>query len=396
VLARVLHITNAGGYGRVQLGGGERAVGELSAYFADVFGWDVGVVAPAEFLSKRTLAPSVSTFEEPFSLAACYRLPILISRFRPTVVVTHLLRATLVGQPLAALCRTPVRVSNLHNSLSEIQAASQTWGGAWRVRAYRAAFHAVTRVCSDATIAISAPNRIDLVRGDHLPRRLVRVIENWVSPAFFRADIAPRAEAIRARYHLDRETTTLGFVGRLEHQKNVEFAIRLLARIPKARLMVVGEGSEHDRAIEIADRLGLRSRIAFVGHQSDVAPWLAALDVLVMPSRFEGFGRVAAEAMAVGVPVVGSDTGGLATILRAIGEPGAWCVPTGDVSRWIAAIRTAEVAGRSEAVRVRLREAIASRYSLEAACIAYRELYADSLQHRLRSGRSPVHGRDSR
>ena len=79
---RVLHITNAGGGGRVQLGGAERAVAELTAYFATKLGWEVGVVAPEEFLHHGTLINRVQAFPEAFGVGALRRLARITRRLQ--------------------------------------------------------------------------------------------------------------------------------------------------------------------------------------------------------------------------------------------------------------------------------------------------------------------------
>lgn len=71
-----------------------------------------------------------------------------------------------------------------------------------------------------------------------------------------------------------------------------------------------------DAALERRRALGLESRVAVIEHRDDVAPVLAALDVLVCPSDHEPFGMVVLEALAAGRPVVASDTGGPSEILE--------------------------------------------------------------------------------
>jgi hypothetical protein len=81
--------------------------------------------------------------------------------------------------------------------------------------------------------------------------------------------------------------------------------------VPDARLVIVGEGPDRARLVTLSKELDLEDRVVFVGKQRDVAPYFALADVVAIPSLYEPFGIVAAEAMAAGRPVVASRVGGL-------------------------------------------------------------------------------------
>ena len=102
----------------------------------------------------------------------------------------------------------------------------------------------------------------------------------------------------------------VGTVGRLADQKALDVLLdaapRLLADDPGTRLLIVGDGPLRPALERRARRLGIGDAVAFVGHQADPVPAYSAMDVFVLPSRYEGFGIVFLEAMALGVPVVGT------------------------------------------------------------------------------------------
>lgn len=103
---------------------------------------------------------------------------------------------------------------------------------------------------------------------------------------------------------------------------------RVLQEVP-CRLILVGDGPELAGALALAQRLGVRDRILVLGNQEQVVPVLSAADVMLLPSQQESFGLAALEAMACGVPVVASRTGGLPEVIID-GETGFLC-PVGDV-----------------------------------------------------------------
>jgi glycosyltransferase involved in cell wall biosynthesis len=75
-------------------------------------------------------------------------------------------------------------------------------------------------------------------------------------------------------------------------------------------VVIVGEGPERARLEAQAAHLGLAEQVHFVGHQQDVRPWLAAFDVCVLSSDWEGMSNAILEAMAAGLPVVATAVGG--------------------------------------------------------------------------------------
>ena len=109
----------------------------------------------------------------------------------------------------------------------------------------------------------------------------------------------------------------LCFVGALEHRKGVDLLLRALALLiheggKTVSLDIWGSGDLDDSALlkNLAEKLGIRKEVRFLGHTSNVHEILPQYDVLVVPSRGESFSLVALEGMAAGVPVVATRCGG--------------------------------------------------------------------------------------
>jgi glycosyltransferase involved in cell wall biosynthesis len=126
----------------------------------------------------------------------------------------------------------------------------------------------------------------------------------------------PGATKVRERLGWTKNHWVIGYVGRLAYVKGIDLladAFRMIRMtIPHARLLVVGSGEEEGKL-----RSGLRSELAeVVAHiESDVqhdllAEWYRAMDLFVMPSRYENYSNAVLEALACGVPFLGSDIGG--------------------------------------------------------------------------------------
>ena len=115
---------------------------------------------------------------------------------------------------------------------------------------------------------------------------------------------------------------TLGVVSRLEPIKGMDLVVPALAEVlkvhPDTQLLVVGDGSLRASMEQQAVELGCADHIRFVGRQpqEELSQWYSQMDIVLMPSRSEGFGLTAIEAMACGCVMVASDTGGLPEVVR--------------------------------------------------------------------------------
>jgi len=139
------------------------------------------------------------------------------------------------------------------------------------------------------------------------------------------------------------DCVTIGYAGRLVHEKGIEVLLRAIAGVQgNWKLEIVGSGPQYDSLIKLAQDLQIAARVHF-------APWVASgempgyynsLDILVVPSLTqpnwkEQFGRVIMEGMASGVPVIGSDSGEIPSV---IGDAGV-IVPEGNIDALAAALQ---------------------------------------------------------
>lgn len=106
--------------------------------------------------------------------------------------------------------------------------------------------------------------------------------------------------------------TVIGFVGRLQYQKNPLFLIDIFYEYSKldadSKLMVIGEGELSSQMLEKINMLDMKEKVLILEKRHDVHELYQAMDVFLLPSRFEGFGIVALEAQASGLPCLVSDT----------------------------------------------------------------------------------------
>lgn len=144
----------------------------------------------------------------------------------------------------------------------------------------------------------------------YIVKNKLRVLNNGIDLEKFKPDLKKREE-IRSQLNLDKDTILLGHVGRLSFMKNQEFLIliqkTLKERKIKSQLLLIGEGESYEMLQELVEKYQLMSDVIFLGTTQAVYDYMQAMDVFLFPSRWEGFGMVAVEAQAVGVPVVASE-----------------------------------------------------------------------------------------
>lgn len=135
----------------------------------------------------------------------------------------------------------------------------------------------------------------------------------FVEPAAIDTSAAPTRAAARAQLELSEDTRLIVVVSRLVSGKGIERALAAAALLPHARVVVVGDGPERAR-LEATTHAGC-AKPCFVGRvgRARALTWIAAADVLLSASRLEGAPTVVREARALGVPVVASACGDLAS-----------------------------------------------------------------------------------
>ena len=125
---------------------------------------------------------------------------------------------------------------------------------------------------------------------------------------------------LKAKWGLHEQETVIGMVSKLWEGKGHALLIRAFREIikekPQARLVIVGEGHLMEPLKALVHQMELSDAVIFTGFLEDVPQILAIFDVAVLPSYFEGMGRVLLEAMAMEKPVVGTLVGGIPDLIE--------------------------------------------------------------------------------
>jgi len=272
------------------------------------------------------------------------------------LVHTHSSKAGVLGRLAARWAGVRAVVHTVHGwSFNDVQPRAIR-------RAYVEIERAAARITDRLVCVAEADRSRGLAEGIGHEGQYV-VLRSGIEPSAYVAEPGTR-ERVRAALGFGDADIVVGTIGNLKPQKApldlVEAARRAFEKDPRLRFIVAGDGplrGESERAIESA---GLAGVVRLLGWREDIADLLAAMDVFLLTSRFEGLPRAALQAIAASVPVIATDTGGISEIVHD-GESG-YLVPVANVSA--AAERLVALAGDS-ALRSRMAVAAGARLGAE-------------------------------
>ncbi len=180
---------------------------------------------------------------------------------------------------------------------------------------------------SDVVTSVSESLKKDTLRLFDIKKE-IKVIPNFINIAK-REDVVVDCERDTIA---DKDEKLISHISNFRKVKRIDDVIRVFYKVQqqvKAKLLMVGEGPEVQPAKEMAEALGIRHKILFMGASNEVNKILCLSDLFLLPSETESFGLAALEAMVNGVPVISSNTGGLPEV----NEEGVsgFLSPVGDV-----------------------------------------------------------------
>ncbi|MER6399794.1 glycosyltransferase family 4 protein [Kitasatospora sp. NPDC059973] len=231
----------------------------------------------------------------------------LVRERRPDLVHTTLYESDVLGRAAALSARTPV-VSSLVNSAYGPEHLNARGLSPWKVRAAQTVdavtaqgtrrFHALTKHVAGA-----------MAQRLRVPRERIDVVPRGRDPELLGTVTPERRAAVRAALGLPQDAPVVLAAARQQYQKGLDVLLEawpaVLRAEPDAVLLLAGsEGTETARLTALAEAAG---GVRFLGPRDDVFDLMAASDAFAVPSRWEGLGSAAMEAMGVGVPLVCAD-----------------------------------------------------------------------------------------
>ncbi|MBW3597355.1 MAG: glycosyltransferase [Planctomycetes bacterium] len=280
----------------------------------------------------------------------------------PDVAQMFLFHANVLGAVAARKADIPV--------LTGIRVADPRRHRLWIER--RATSGAFRTVCVSRAVADF------MIRRGGFPEERIAVIPNGI-------DTAPYLTAApleKAELGVPEIRRILVAIGRLDKQKGLDWLLslcpQLFAAAPDHDLVLVGDGPQRQKLEAAAQNAGVSERVHFTGWREDVPRILAASDMLLLPSRWEGMPNVVLEAMAAGLPVVATRSEGVLELLQE--TAGSQTASFGDDCEF--ARRVSEITANAHLASQlgqENRRRVAHHFSLESMIAAYERLYIAAL-----------------
>ncbi len=241
-------------------------------------------------------------------------------------------------------------------------------------------FYTITKFSierSDKVTAVSNYLKAETFNAFQCTAHRVSVIYNFIDPDIYDRTLYPQS----MRKKLGESHPILMHISNFRPVKRVRDVIRVFAKVHgeiPCTLVMIGDGPDRVAAEEEARLLNVEHAVYFLGKIDTVAPLLAEADLFLLPSQSESFGLSALEALATGVPVIASNTGGLPEVV-ANGETGL-LFPVGDVDGMAAgALELLRDPERRSRMSVRAAADARERFSLDTIVSQYEALYHSAL-----------------
>jgi glycosyltransferase involved in cell wall biosynthesis len=307
---------------------------------------------------------------KPLDLVSPARIFSYLHQQRVDLVHSHLLRGNLYGRIAARLAGLKRIVNTVHSTKQWMEAHPLLEGGAGML-------DKLTVGLANRVVAVSDEVKDTIRKLPGYRNCHIMTIPNGIDPAPFACSAQDRAEGRRAMDVRD-DRFVVGFVGRVDEQKNPLLMLDVMHRIfqerPDVILAVVGKGRMSDQVAARVRELGIAGQVRLMGHRRDIPRLLSGFDAFFMCSLWEGHPIALCEAMASGLPCVTTPVEGTRRMMRP-GENGFVVGFDDSAGMEEALLSLIRARGRAAAMGQAARETIQKEYTEEKMSQAYQSLY---------------------
>lgn len=282
-------------------------------------------------------------------------------------IITFTHDSNLLGMPLAKLAGIRARAGT---HLGEIRGMS-----GWRERLHT---FLVNRGVIQTLVASSARTRKNAIDVGVNPNKIA-TIYNAIMP--FEVSHIDR-DSVRQKLNINRDEIFLVAVGRLVFEKGHEYLVEAMTVVakenPRAVAGICGAGPLHDELQAQIERLNLQHKVRLLGQWDEIPELLAASDVFVLPSRWEGLPMALLEGMMAGLPVIATRVEGVDEVVRS-GEHGLLVALESPVELAQAIIQLLRSPEDRQRMGRAARERVLSTYTTDRMCEAYLQVIEQGL-----------------
>lgn len=224
----------------------------------------------------------------------------VISEFKPHIVHTHNINASIDGVIASVIKMVPVIIHTDHARKFPDK------------KRYMFAESVISHFI-DRIIAVSEETKLNLIKFENIKKSKIEVINNGVDSSSF--NMVWKRDLKRNELRLNEFRFVIGTAVRLERQKGLIHLIKaftlVLQKYPDSVLVIAGKGSQKEELLQEVNKHSIENNVRFIGPRLDLDEILPIFDVYVLPSEWEGLPMALLEAMACRLPIVATNVGGI-------------------------------------------------------------------------------------
>lgn len=245
-------------------------------------------------------------FKGLWDISVLWRLYQDMKADRYDIVHTHGFKADLWGAIAGKLSAVPLIISTIHNQEQYLKNPFISLLEKWIISSI-----------DDTIIVVSEGVKRFLIKACGIPQAKIKKVYYGINPEDIKID---KSKDIRGEFGIGQDGILIGCVGRLTEQKGHRYLIqaagKIIERNPKAKIFIIGRGKQEKHLKNLAKSFNLDSGVIFTGFRKDAYSIIDKLNLIAMPSLWEGLGLVLLEAMALGKPIVATDVGGIPEVVE--------------------------------------------------------------------------------
>lgn len=357
----------------LEVGGAETLLENL-VYNLDEYQVKVLSIVPIGKIGQRMMENGIDVMSlgirSKLDLRIFFRFYNLIKKEKPDILQVHLFHADFLSRICNLFLKIAVLISTVHNT---------NIGGKFKNILFK-----LTKHIPSKTILVSEGVKEYMIKKGIIDVGKSQVIFNSININEFEFD---RDKSIRKKLNIEGNQKVLITVGSLTKQKGHEFLIKAMKELikdyPNLILLIIGKGELREKLEKEIKSFNLEKNIFLLGYKENLKEYLSASDIFVLPSLWEGFGLVIAEAMASGLPVVSTRIFGVMDIIQ--DRENGFLAEARDSNslaekiRYILNLKEEEI----EKIIYRARKTVEGKFSLDRMVRDYKMLYNDLLKNKL-------------